>query len=49
MLFRSGKPIELNEELFLKQLDELKKISNEDSINIRKKVQEIVPTYVIKG
>lgn len=48
-LIHIGKPIELNEELFLKQLDELKKISNEDSINIRKKVQEIVPTYVIKG
>ena len=40
-----GKPIEFDEELFLKQLEELKKIANDDSRDIREKVQEIVPTY----
>jgi FlaA1/EpsC-like NDP-sugar epimerase len=47
-LIHIGKPIEMNEELFLRQLEELKRIANEDSANIRRKVKEIVPTYVIK-
>ena len=47
-LIHIGKPIEMDEELFLRQLEELKRIANEDSANIRRKVKEIVPTYVIK-
>ena len=48
-LIHIGKPIVFNEELFKKQLEELAKIANEDSLNIRDKVQEIVPTYVRKS
>lgn len=48
-LIHIGKPIELDEKLFLKQLEELKKIANEDSDKIREKIQEIVPTYVRKN
>ena len=48
-LIHIGKPIEFDEELFQKQLDELAKIANKDSDNIRKKVQEIVPTYIMKS
>ena len=48
-LIHIGKPIEMDEKRFLKQLEELQKIANEDSAGIRKKVQEIVPTYVIKN
>lgn len=48
-LIHIGKPIEFDEVLFQKQLDELAKIANNDSEDIRKKVQEIVPTYVMKS
>ena len=41
-----GKPIEFDEALFRKQLDELASIANKDSVDIREKVQEIVPTYI---
>ncbi len=47
-LIHIGKPIEFDEERFLKQLDELKKIADKDSGKVRQKVQEIVPTYMIK-
>ena len=47
-LIHIGKPIEFDEERFLEQLDELKKIADKDSGKVRQKVQEIVPTYVIK-
>ena len=47
-LIHIGKPIEFDEEQFLHQLDELQNLANEDSMEILKKVQEIVPTYVIK-
>ena len=40
-----GKPMEFDEEMFLKQLEELKKIANDDSRDVREKVREIVPTY----
>lgn len=46
-LIHIGKPIEFDEEVFLKKLEELRVIANEDSDYIREKVQEIVPTYVI--
>ena len=47
-LIHIGKPIEFDEKLLMKQLDELKGIANQDSMDIRLKVQEIVPTYVMK-
>ena len=40
-----GKPIEMDDEWFLKKLDELDKDSQEDDENIKKYVQGIVPTY----
>ena len=46
-LIHIGKPIEFDEEVFLEKLEELRVIANEDSDQIREKVQEIVPTYVI--
>ena len=48
-LIHIGKPIEMDEKRFLRQLEELQRIANEDSEGIRRKVQEIVPTYVIKS
>ena len=45
-LIHIGKPIEFDEALFRKQLDELASIANKDSVDIREKVQEIVPTYI---
>lgn len=48
-LIHIGKPIEFDEELFKKQLDELASIANKDCLDIRKKVQEIVPTYIMKS
>lgn len=47
-LIHIGKPIEFDEEVFLKKLEELRVIANDDSDQIREKVQEIVPTYVVK-
>ena len=40
-----GKPIEFDEEKFACQLDSLQKAMKEDSCQIRRKVQEIVPSY----
>ena len=42
-----GKPIEMDDEWFKTKLVELDKDSQEDDENIRKCVQEIVPTYKI--
>lgn len=47
-LIHIGKPIEFDEEKFRRELEELRKIADQDSEAIRQKVQEIVPTYVIK-
>lgn len=47
-LIHIGKPIEFDEEEFLGQLEELKAVAGRDSNKIRKLVQNIVPTYVIK-
>ena len=44
-LIHIGKPIEFNEELFRDQLEELDRMSREDSPHIKEKVMEIVPTY----
>jgi FlaA1/EpsC-like NDP-sugar epimerase len=47
-LIHIGKPIEMDEERFLRQLEELKDICLLEPVEIRKMVREIVPTYVIK-
>ena len=44
-LIHIGKPIEFDEELFRRQLEELDRLSREDSPLIKEKVMEIVPTY----
>jgi len=40
-----GKPIEIDEEQFLKDLEELAEISKSEDGDVRKLVQKIVPTY----
>lgn len=47
-LIHIGKPIEFDEEKFLMDLEELRRIAEEDSSDIRQKVREIVPTYVVR-
>lgn len=48
-LIHIGKPIEINENVFLEQLEELKQICYEESNEIREKIKFIVPSYIIKG
>lgn len=43
-----GKPIQLDEEIFFKQLHALHDAAVDETKNIRKLVQEMVPTYIIK-
>ncbi len=43
-----GKPIEFDEVQFKKQLEDLLVTANSDSEDIREKVREIVPTYVVR-
>lgn len=43
-----GKPIEYNDDEFLKQLEELRNVANRDSRSVREMVQKIVPTYIPK-
>ena len=40
-----GKPIEIEEEVFKKQLEKLKELAYQDDKDIRKIVKEIVETY----
>ena len=47
-LIHIGKPIEFDEGKFLSDLEELRRIAEEDSLDIRRKVREIVPTYAVK-
>ncbi len=44
-LIHIGRPIELDEEKFFAQLEELKKAAENETEDIRKVIQEIVPTY----
>ena len=44
-LIHIGKPIDFDEELFLKNLQELKKLAEQDTDRIREKVKEMVTTY----
>lgn len=47
-LIHIGKPIDMNEAVFMRQLKELKAASEKDSEAIRQMVKEMVPTYVMK-
>lgn len=47
-LIHIGKPIDMNEAVFMRQLKELKAASEKDSKAIRQMVKEMVPTYVMK-
>ena len=47
-LIHIGKPIDIDEDKFMRQLEDLKEICLLEPVEIRKKVQEIVPTYVIQ-
>lgn len=47
-LIHIGNPIDIDEENFLRQLQELKEVCFLESIEIRKLIKKIVPTYVIK-
>ncbi|WP_281532039.1 polysaccharide biosynthesis protein [Anaerocolumna aminovalerica] len=43
-----GKPIKIDENIFLEQLKELKMLCYEESTEIREKINAIVPSYVVK-
>lgn len=47
-LIHIGKPIEMDEQKFMQQLERLKEAANEDSDKVRQMVKEIVPTYQMK-
>ena len=47
-LIHIGKPIEMDDELFMKQLERLDEVSKLDTDEIKYVVKEVVPTYVIK-
>lgn len=43
-----GKPIELDEDVFFKQLHELKQATERESGDIKGMIRDIVPTYVFE-
>ena len=45
-LIHIGKPIEIDEEKFFKQLKQLKEMAQDENGDIRNMIKEIVPTYV---
>jgi len=47
-LIHIGKPIDIDEDTFYAELDELKKAAESESLDIRSIVKKIVPTYVCK-
>jgi FlaA1/EpsC-like NDP-sugar epimerase len=47
-LIHIGCPIEMDEERFLRQLEELKDVCLKEPVEIRKLIKEIVPTYSFK-
>lgn len=47
-LIHIGKPIEFDETEFFKKLEELKVMVENEASDIRKEIQKIVPTYVIR-
>ena len=42
-----GKPIDINDELYLSQLEELRQLLKDESTNIKEYVSTIVPTYKV--
>ena len=48
-LIHIGKPIEMDDEKFLRQLEELKEYVVQEPSDIREWVQRIVPTYSIQN
>ena len=48
-LIHIGKPIEFDEEFFFGVLHEMKHCMSDDSVDIRRLVKKIVPTYVMKN
>lgn len=48
-LIHIGKPIEMDDEAFLKAVEDLDNAAKEETVNIREMIQNIVPTYVIKN
>ncbi|MDF2588729.1 MAG: polysaccharide biosynthesis protein [Anaerocolumna sp.] len=48
-LIHIGKPIDIDDKLFLNQLEELKILCNLESADIRNTIKRIVPTYVINN
>ena len=48
-LIHIGRPIELDERLFFKQLKNLEEASKEEVQDIRPLIREIVPTYHYKA
>ncbi len=47
-LIHIGKPLEIDEEVFFKTLDEMKAVMYDESVNVRELVKRIVPTYLPK-
>jgi FlaA1/EpsC-like NDP-sugar epimerase len=47
-LIHIGQPIEMDEDKFLRQLEELKEVCLMEPLEIRKLIKEIVPTFVVK-
>lgn len=47
-LIHIGKPIEMDDEEFMKQLEQLQEASKQDDMAIKKMVKQVVPTYVMK-
>ncbi|RDU22125.1 polysaccharide biosynthesis protein [Anaerosacchariphilus polymeriproducens] len=47
-LIHIGKPIEFDEKEFFEKLEELKEIVKNENNEIKKEIQKLVPTYVIK-
>ena len=47
-LIHIGKPIEMDDEQFMKQLEQLQEASKKDDLAIKRMVKEVVPTYVMK-
>ena len=48
-LIHIGKPIEIDEEKFLQQLEELKATCLLEPTDIRRLIKEIVPTYKVNN
>ena len=49
LVIHIGKPIDFDEELFLRQLDEIKDYVVTEPSDIKQKIQQMVPTYSIQG